>query len=286
VKLATLVWFVCLATGIQAVAADPIPVLVPQEAGPIANTAIGFNEPSGLTFDASGLALWSVSDNSRSVFLMPRESGAITRTLPVGQKQLEGVSVGFDANDLLFVREAGNLILRYDTASRSVTQTVRLSDLKGYDTIAGKFGPGEESKGLEGITIDVIGRRIFVVKEARPRLLIQISPDLSRIEGHWKLTADMGFKVAGISNKKLDISGLAFDPGRQAIWMASDKGGCIFLFDLQTLRGQRVEVQSAQEGPPPDLSGIEGIAISDTHDALFTVSDSGKTSMRFDFSIR
>lgn len=283
-KPAILAWIIWISLGIQSLAhADANPVLELRKSGLIAVAAIRFTEPSGLAFDTRRSMLWSVSDNAKSVFAMPVGEGRVTRSLPLGYKELEGVSVGFSENSLLFVREKGNLIIQYDLVKNSVSQAVRLSDLEGYGEIARKFGPDEENKGLEGITIDVAGHRIFVVKEARPRLLVQISPDLSRIERHWKLSADAGFRVAGLSDKKLDISGLSFDPGRQAIWMASDKAGGIFLFDLQTGIGHRIEVRPAQGMTVPDLRGIEGIAINEAQDGLIAVTDAGNKSMRFDF---
>ena len=287
VKLITFAWLFWTAIGSQTFAlADPMPVLVLQDAGLIATKLIKFTEPSGLAFDGERTLLWSVSDNTKSVFLVPLRSGAVTQSLPVDHKQLEGVSVGLDADRLLFVREKGNLILRFDLKSNSVTRTVRLSDIQGYDEISSKFDSDEENKGLEGITVDVVGTKVFVVKEARPRLLIQISADLKRIERHWTLKADRGFKVADVSDKELDISGLAFDPRRQAIWMASDRGGCIFLFDLKTGLGHKIGIGLGPGGIEADLYGIEGIAFDETQGTIYVVSDDGYRSKRFEFSLR
>jgi uncharacterized protein YjiK len=287
VKLAFLVLAGWMTVGNQTgLMADSLPTLIPMQSRLIAEPSIGFDEPSGLAYDRTRKVFWTVSDDTKAIFLMQFNLNSVTRSLPMEYDELEGVTIGFDGNTLFLVREKGNLILQYNLTSRSLDRAMRLSDMEGYDTIDHMFDSDEGNKGLEGITVDVDTRRVFVVKEAKPRLLIQLSSDLTRIEKHWKLTKKRGFDVAGVSDKKLDISGLAFDSSRQAIWMASDRGGCIFLFDLKTAYGHKIPIRSESNSKVPDLSGIEGMAVNDTHDAIFAVSDDGNNSRRFDFVLR
>ncbi|MBT3143796.1 hypothetical protein DS909_14290 [Phaeobacter gallaeciensis] len=241
-------------------------------------------EPSGLDIQPNSQAFWIVSDDSAELFSVETPPARVDVVYPLAYEGLEGVSAGWDEGIVLMVQEDTNAIVLIDERNSAASVRLPISKMKGYDAIAGHFEGSDTNKGLEGIAVDRERRRIFVVKEGKPRLLVEISSDLSSITAHRKLKAKHGFLVPGLKDKKLDISGLYYDRAQDALWMASDRGGSVFLYDLKSNRAVRLEIEY-DGGETPDLKGIEGIALSNDHEVLYLVSDAGKESSLFTFRV-
>jgi len=241
-------------------------------------------EPSGLDVQQNFGRFWTVSDGFAGLYSLIAPSARIDAIHHLPYQGLEGVSVGWTDGVHLMVQEETNSIIYYNSKNPESTAKLPLSKMDGYEQIAGYFDGPETNKGLEGIAVDRGGHRVFVVKEAQPRLLIEISSDLDKIVGHKKLKSKHGFHVRGLKDHKLDISGLYYDSHRDALWMASDRGACIFLYDLKTNEALRLEIHFDGDNAP-DLEGIEGITMSASGEFLYLVSDAGRASSLFTFRV-
>lgn len=248
----------------------------------ISDPTINFTEPSGLTWTDRGLI--SVSDDTKALFAIDVSTGDVKRIASLPHKGFEGVARGWDNGVLVLVREEKNIIALFESKAEQVVGSVRLSQLDGYAEVAEAFEDSDANKGLEGIAVDRAGQRVFVIKEGSPRLLIEISSDLSTIVSVTKLSKSRGFDVDGIPGRKLDVSGMAFDPEREALWIGSDRCGCIFHYDLGQQQAMQVPITFG--GLDPDtLKSVEGIALSDDGLSLFAVTDDKSESRLFSFRI-
>ena len=241
-------------------------------------------EPSGLDAQQNFGGFWTVSDGYAGLYSLIAPSARIDAIHHLPYQGLEGVSAGWTDGVHLMVQEETNSIIVHNTKNPENTAQLPLSKMDGYETISVYFDGPETNKGLEGIAVDRGEQRIFVVKEAQPRLLIEISSNLDQIVGHKKLNSKHGFHVRGLKDHNLDISGLYYDSHRDALWMASDRGACVFLYDPKTNEALRLEMHFDGDNAP-DLEGIEGITLSASGEFLYLVSDAGRASSLFTFRV-
>lgn len=250
---------------------------------PLFHEAQELTEPSGLAYDAKQEVFWTVSDDTKELFRLTG-SGALDGKVSVPDKGFEGVSLGWDNDVILTVEEDRNRIVVIDANNGDTLRADRLKDLQGYDRIKKHFDDSDDNKGLEGITVDPAGKRVFVVKEAKPRLLIELSSDLSAIVDAWKLDQTRGFDAPKLKDKKLDISGLTFDAKRNALWMASANCGCFFLFSLDNHTARLVPTAGGAADRKL-MEKIEGVAWIAETDQLAAVSDREDKSRFFRLQI-
>ena len=149
-----------------------------------------------------------------------------------------------------------------------------LSAMKNYKSIKEHFTSNITNKGLEGITINPKSGSLFVVKEGQPGLLIEISSNLSTILDAKLLTPLNGFNHPKIPEKKLDFSGLSYDCSRDLLWIASDKGRCIFLYDwAQDNVVQRIDLTRSLQQKKKLIRKFEGVAVDINGEFLYAVSE-------------
>lgn len=237
----------------------------------------GLAEPSGLDAREESGLFWTVSDGTAALIALQTEPLNAQVAVSHDIRGIEGVARGWDSGIVLMVHEESNSLVWLNTNVTKGPRSLPIAKLKGFDAVAKHFSTKAQNKGLEGIAVDRAGQRVFVVKEGQPRVLLEISSDLDRVVYHTVLKKDLGFHVKGLKDHKLDISGLFYDPNRDALWMASDRGECVFLYDLQSNTAQRIEILP-HKGKLPDLKGIEGISLNEDGSELFLVSDAGKKS--------
>jgi uncharacterized protein YjiK len=239
----------------------------------------GLEEPSGLILNPDTNTFWTVSDDTKRVFTLGLD-GAVTRcrTFPVDKKDLEGVTV-LPAGGLAAVREKTNEILIIEADDGGVVQTERLSKMDGYAAVRPAFENGPTEKGLEGITVDPATGSLYVIKEARPRLLLEIAPDLSAITAVHRLSRDVGFRAGGVSDKKLDVSGIAYDSHRKRFWIVSDTGRKVFLYDPAARSVVSAPLRVQKKGKLKSLKNAEGVALNADGTILFVITDDKKKSV-------
>jgi len=198
--------------------------------------ALQVPEPSGLTLFPPGNFLWTVSDQTGSVYQMDY-SGRIYKALDINGNDLEGVCFNHFSNELLIVEEFLAEIVRLDT----------MGNIKGRTQILNTH----DNSGLEGICIDNNGN-IFVLKEKAFGLWIALNPDFSIKE-----TIELTFAS--------DYSGISCDTTANRFWIVSDQDKKIFLWDKNdgVIEQFNIPVENA-----------EGIAVDFQKDQIYVVSDS------------
>ncbi|MAB55863.1 MAG: hypothetical protein CMN93_08315 [Synechococcus sp. CPC35] len=241
----------------------------------ISDGGLGLSEPSGLTLNADGTALYSVSDETRAIFRMDLNGlVSASESFPVSATGLEGIALSGDGRRLLVVQEETNAVISIDLASRRELKQSPLAAMTNYAGIAKHFPARPDNKGLEGITINSRDQHVFVVKEGRPGLLIELDPDCSTILSSRLLTAANGFSHPKIGPRKLDFSGLSYDSQRDTIWVSSDKGQCLFHYDWkrdQVL--QRLDLVLNDGGKSRRVRKAEGVAVDPDRGRVYVVCD-------------
>lgn len=247
----------------------------------IAEPSIGFTEPSGLSTAAEG-GFWSVSDNVTRLFHLNHKGKPGKRDDLSGEPQLEGIAEDLPRQRLLMVREDTTEIL--SLAPDGTLTRFRLLTLPGAEGLAAHF-KADENNGLEGITVDPETGAVLIVKERWPRLLIELAPDLSRVDRIQELSAAMGFVSAAAQDDKLDLSGLAWDARRKGVWITSDTGQAVFFLDLASMTAKGWALMDAGKKKLHPVSNAEGVALSSEGDFLHVITDDGKKSRMLTYSI-
>lgn len=239
----------------------------------------GLRDPSGLEIAKDGDGFWTVSDNTKKVFRLNRKGKIIKdQSFKLPKDELEGVALDPSGETLLLVREKNNEVIRFDLASRKIVAERRLADMCGYDQVAYHFENSPKNKGHEGITCHPENGAIFVVKEGKPGILIEISPDLSTIISHIVLGEHNGFRDPLIKERKLDFSGLCYDMTDSAFWIISDQASRVFLFDHKADRVLHSEkLQYTKGSGTRRLKKAEGVAYDRHTDILYVVCESDAT---------
>ncbi|KZR91896.1 SdiA-regulated [Synechococcus sp. MIT S9509] len=241
----------------------------------IADPGIGLNEPSGLTLNADGTALYTVSDDTRAIFCMDLEGRVLTsESFFVSVLDLEGLALSADGLRLFAVQEDANAVISVDLASRRELQHRPLAEMSNYASVEMHFPAEPDNKGLEGITVNTRNGHVFVVKECRPGLLIELDAECRTILSSRLLTQANGFSHPRVGPRRLDFSGLSYDCQRDTLWIASDQGQCLFHYDLKgDLVLQRLDLLLKPEGKSKRVRKAEGIAVDSERGRVYVVSD-------------
>ncbi len=241
----------------------------------IGDSGIGLNEPSGLTLNADGTALYTVSDDTKAIFCMDLEGRLMTsESFFVSVLDLEGLALSGDGRRLFAVQEDANAVISIDLASRRELQHRPLSEMANYASVAMHFPAQPDNKGLEGITVNTSNQHVFVVKEGRPGLLIELDAGCSTILSSRLLNQENGFSHPNVGPRRLDFSGLSYDSRRDTLWIASDQGQCLFHYDWHRNRVlQRLDLTLHEGGKSKAVRKAEGIAVDSARDRVYVVSD-------------
>ena len=149
----------------------------------IRDPGLGLNEPSGLTLNGDGSALYTVSDDTKAIFRLDLKGRvSVSDSFFIGLDDLEGIAIRGDDSELLVVQEGSNSVVVVDLNTRRERSRRPLSAMTNYDTIAHHFSDPPDNNGLEGITVNTRNDHVFVVKEQRqPGLLIELDSSLTTI---------------------------------------------------------------------------------------------------------
>ena len=252
----------------------------------IADKALGFSEPSGLSVAEDGDHFLSVSDDISGLFMLDRDGRHGTPPDAVFDvEDLEGIVFDPVGNRILAVSESAAGILAIDNRSGE-SELVLLGDMKGYQPVRKPFVTSHPNDGLEGIAIDAERDRVYLLKEKRPRLLLELSMELTEILRVRELTPALGFVDDDQSNHHLDVSGLTLDAPTGCLWIVSDRAERLFLFDPAGKSPTRSYSLGWLDGKKPrELPHAEGIAHDARTERLYIVNDNGKASRLFTFEI-
>ena len=241
----------------------------------IIDKAVGLNEPSGLTLNGDGTALYTVSDDTKAIFKLDLKGRLnISDSFFIDIDDLEGIAISSDGKRLYSVQEATNSIISIDIGSRKVLRLKPLAAMQNYNSIAKYFADTPDNKGLEGITVNSDTNHLFVVKESQPGLLIQISADHNQILDSRLLTKRNGFSHPELETEKLDFSGLSYDKNHHSIWITSDKGKCLFHYDWSNdIVLQRLDLNLDTNSKSKSIRKSEGVAYDPTKNRLYVISE-------------
>jgi len=193
-------------------------------------------EPSGLSLYHQGNFLWTVSDQTGSVYKIDY-SGREIESFNINGNDLEGISYNPFTNELLVAEEYLAEIVLVDT----------LGNIKARYEILNSH----DNSGLEGVCVDDDGN-IFALKEKLPGQWISLNPDFSVNE-----TINLTFAD--------DFSDMTCDSTANRFWIISDQNQQLFLWDKN---------EGVMETYNLPVENPEGIAY-DRHNKLFyVVSDS------------
>ena len=132
---------------------------------PIRDNLSGLNEPSGLALNRSGSKFYTVSDDTKVIFNMNLQGKIIANSaFLVELKDLEGLAVTSDDNEIIAVHESSNSVVHFDIDNREEIRRTSLSAMKNYDQIVNHFRNDDRNNGLEGITINFNNDHVFIVK--------------------------------------------------------------------------------------------------------------------------
>ncbi len=241
----------------------------------IKNKAKGLREPSGLVLSYEKNALWTISDDTNKIFKISLSGQLIKgQSFTLADTELEGITLTQDGKFLLVVKESTNELIKINTNTQEISDRQCLSDMQGYDAISDYFSNELNNKGLEGITWNQHAQTLFVLKEANPGLLIEISSDLQTIISHCILNDKNGFSAKGIKSKEIDFSDLCYDQGQKLFWIISDKARRLFLYDRAENKVlQSIKLVYTKKGKDKTIKKAEGIAINLNENRLYIVSD-------------
>ena len=241
----------------------------------IRNESAGLTEPSGLTISRDGMTLWTVSDDTRTVFKLDIDGKLIKgASFPVGHVGFEGISLDVTGNYLYVVQEGGNILAKYSLQTKHLILSVRLSKLKGYEQVERFFSSDDKNKGLEGVTVHTHTGDLFLLKEAHPGLLMEITPDLTKLVAFRKLSKKRGFRDHNLNHRAIDYSGIAYDSTRDAFWIVSDKAQRIYLYSWEENSVLFDQAIKFVKGSGMKLvRKAEGVAYDSVRDRLYIVSD-------------
>ena len=80
----------------------------------ILDNAAGLNEPSGLTLNPEGTALYTVSDDTKAIFKLDLKGRlSVKDSFFIGMNDLEGITMTPDGKQLLVVQEESNSIISF-----------------------------------------------------------------------------------------------------------------------------------------------------------------------------
>ena len=241
----------------------------------VLDQAAGLNEPSGLTLNHDGTALYTVSDDTKAVFQLDLKGRlSIAESFFIGVDDLEGIAINADGSRLHAVQEETNAVITIDIASRRELSRCPLAAMANYASIARYFPDPPDNKGLEGITVNTRTGHLFVVKEGRPGLLIELDGEGNSILQARLLNDSNGFVHPTVGAEKLDFSGLSYDAERNTICITSDKGQCLFDYDWNQDRVlQRLDLVVEDDQQPKRIRKSEGVAIDSARQRLYVVSE-------------
>ena len=97
----------------------------------IRDISSGLNEPSGLALNSSGSKFYTVSDDTKVIFNLNLQGKIIAHSsFLIELKDLEGLAVTSDDNEIIAVHESSNSVVHFDIANRKEIRRTTLSAMK------------------------------------------------------------------------------------------------------------------------------------------------------------
>lgn len=257
----------------------PALTLTPVDSVNVYNRETGYEEPSGLALKSDTGTFWTVSDDTRRLLeLRPDGATRVASEKHGSLRDLEGVAEYPQRGMVLMVSEARSRIIGVSDWDGQALLRIDLATLPGPRDLSKLLSEKNARNGLEGLAVYGPDGPIFLVKERDPRLLIELSGDMTEVVSVRDLRREDGFHAPGVSDDELDVSGLAADTRRGGLWFVSDAAECVFFFDLASGHATRFALEFDHDGARRPVRNPEGIALGPEGNSLFIVTDDGKSS--------
>lgn len=201
----------------------------------ISKTKISVPEPSGLTYHNG--RLFAISDATPFMYQLSLD-GELEKKFFVKKEDLEGISYIEKTKEFVLISESKRSIIYYSLYD-GIGKSYKL---KGKQK--------SENKGLEGVCYNARKKSLYVLNEANPKELLEISP-----KGKIKQSYDLNFSK--------DVSGIVYDSKLDVYWVLSDESQALF-----KVSNKGKELQKF----PLSIKKPEGIAL-DINRRLYIVSD-------------
>ncbi|NOD47806.1 MULTISPECIES: SdiA-regulated domain-containing protein [unclassified Ruegeria] len=254
------------------------------ESHKVADKSAGFSEPSGLSLSSVHGFLWAVSDEASKLHLLGVD-GELKSSFKLPEHlgtDLEGVA-GRKDGSVLLLQETDRSIVAVQPTDPIKVNSTPISSLRGYGKVAEMLAENPLNKGPEGITVDQDSGRVFLVIEGQPRLMLIISPEIDEIVEAVPLTAETGFVSSRADDDELDISGIAWSGETKSLWILSDEGRRIFVFDPEVMTVKTIELLYSKKDEVKEVKNPEGIALDESGGVLYILTDDGKKSRLYAF---
>ena len=209
---------------------------------------------SGLTYSHSSQTLFAVTNKPKRVIEITPD-GRVLRSLPVAfGADLEGIS---HIKDDLFVlvSETGNEIwgARLNKATTTVLPTPG-------ETLSVSFNQ-RVNEGIEGLSWDHHGQRLFVANEKNPLTILEIKGVDKLILGERaNVSISIWNPVYSLANIAGDVSSISFNESRDSMTMLSHESRRVYRFDHQGIPRLILQLEKGRHGLRQSVSQPEGLA--------------------------
>ncbi|MEL7534468.1 MAG: SdiA-regulated domain-containing protein [Bacteroidota bacterium] len=205
--------------------------------------AMAIDEPSGLAL--SNDQLLSVSDDDNKIYRINPATGTVVATLNYEGDDLEGVVQNPQDNSIWIVEET-----RQELIKLNVNGTAQ-------DTFSIPFTQMTDNHGLEGVTLDPVAERLYLITEKDPAQLLVVDFSGNILENY---ALDFA----------LDYSGISFDPSQNQLYILSDESQTITRCNL---KGEKIETYLISvikgEGLAVDVPNKRCYVASDVNSELY-----------------
>ncbi len=205
-------------------------------------------EPSDLALSFDGKALWTVSDETSTVYLITFD-GKILKQFEVDGYDLEGVTV-LDENKIAVILERTREVLTLTNDGQELAR-------KEYDL------PGRLNSGLEGIAYSQKDSTLFLVNEKNPGLLLECDADFNIVK-----RTELNFAK--------DYSAIFVDEQSNDLWILSDESAGFYICDRNGKVKRSIQLEIPQ---------MEGLTVDITNRRLYIISDNTEKLYIYDLKI-
>ncbi len=250
----------------------------------VRNKHKGYSEPSGLSPSSVEGLFWTVSDADAKLHLLTSD-GQLKNAFHLPEAlgaDLEAVASRLDGSVLLLQERDWAITVLKPTTPISL-ERILIKRMRGFGRYSHLFRANPTNKGPEGIAVDPETGTVFLAIEGEPRVLLTLSPQLTEIVNATSLSKENGFASPKAKDGELDVSGLAWSPFSNTLWMLSDTGKCVFVYNPNTGIAERIDLKFHNSGEKTWVKNAEGIVVDEEAQRIFVLTDDGKDSRLFVF---
>lgn len=245
-----LIWFILYGFIFSACSLDESPIIDPKSTLVlIESVSLEVPEPSGLTLNSNGSALYVVSDPPDNSVYKLDLLGNIQKTLSYSGYDLEGITYDTRDNTLWVAEESLLEIVHLDTFGNILSRNPIL------------FNNNESNGGLEGIAINSNNGQIVLLNEKNPGVFIKLDSALIN-------TLELSLDFAR------DYSGICINDITKNYFIVSDESKQLYEWN---------ELDGVLKTYSLDFEKAEGVVYNHYTNQVYIVSDSEEKLYIYEF---